>query len=86
MVFALLFQTKEMLLRLWYHESCRIFQDRLVNAEDRDWFAGQLKDKIVGTFQVGDVLHVLTNLFLISFFNIAAEHGRCYPSSTCALC
>ncbi|XP_029908318.1 dynein heavy chain 1, axonemal [Myripristis murdjan] len=26
------------LLQLWYHESCRVFQDRLVNAEDRDWF------------------------------------------------
>ncbi|TRY59872.1 hypothetical protein DNTS_035283 [Danionella cerebrum] len=26
------------LLQLWYHESCRIFQDRLVNDEDRAWF------------------------------------------------
>ncbi|XP_056267415.1 dynein axonemal heavy chain 1 [Pseudoliparis swirei] len=34
------------LLRLWYHESCRVFQDRLVCAEDRDWFSGLLKDCI----------------------------------------
>uniref|UniRef100_A0A8D3C1H3 Dynein, axonemal, heavy chain 1 n=1 Tax=Scophthalmus maximus TaxID=52904 RepID=A0A8D3C1H3_SCOMX len=31
---------------LWYHESCRIFQDRLVCAEDRDWFNQLLKDCI----------------------------------------
>uniref|UniRef100_A0A8C4HI64 Dynein, axonemal, heavy chain 1 n=1 Tax=Dicentrarchus labrax TaxID=13489 RepID=A0A8C4HI64_DICLA len=31
---------------LWYHESCRIFQDRLVCAEDRDWFNRLLKDCI----------------------------------------
>lgn len=34
------------LLQLWYHESCRVFQDRLVCAEDRDWFDGLLKDCI----------------------------------------
>ncbi|XP_067360331.1 dynein axonemal heavy chain 1 [Channa argus] len=34
------------LLQLWYHESCRVFQDRLVCAEDRDWFNMLLKDCI----------------------------------------
>ncbi|XP_041639844.1 dynein heavy chain 1, axonemal [Cheilinus undulatus] len=34
------------LLQLWYHESCRVFQDRLVCAEDRDWFNRLLKDCI----------------------------------------
>lgn len=34
------------LLQLWYHESCRVFQDRLVCAEDRDWFTRLLKDCI----------------------------------------
>ncbi|XP_037831220.1 dynein heavy chain 1, axonemal isoform X2 [Kryptolebias marmoratus] len=37
---------KSELLRLWYHESCRVFQDSLVCAEDRDWFNGLLKDRI----------------------------------------
>ena len=31
------------LLRLWYHENLRVFQDRLVNDEDRDWFSNLLQ-------------------------------------------
>ncbi|KAL3881803.1 hypothetical protein ACJMK2_028195, partial [Sinanodonta woodiana] len=38
------------LLRLWYHESCRVFQDRLVNNEDRGWFDGLLKKKMTEDF------------------------------------
>ncbi|KAK7907430.1 hypothetical protein WMY93_016042 [Mugilogobius chulae] len=35
---------KSQLLQLWYHESCRVFQDRLVCAEDREWFSSLLKN------------------------------------------
>ncbi|XP_077969677.1 dynein axonemal heavy chain 1-like isoform X2 [Styela clava] len=45
-------ESKEMLLRLWYHESCRIFQDRLVNDEDRNWFSNMLEEKIVNNFKM----------------------------------
>lgn len=31
-------QDKVQLLRLWYHENCRVFRDRLVNEEDCGWF------------------------------------------------
>lgn len=42
----LCFQNKFQLLQLWYHESCRVFQDRLVCVEDRDWFSSLLNDCI----------------------------------------
>ncbi|XP_017768545.1 PREDICTED: dynein heavy chain 1, axonemal-like [Nicrophorus vespilloides] len=39
-------KTVEEIIRLWYHENCRVFQDRLVNDEDRNWFDALLKSKI----------------------------------------
>jgi len=34
---------KEDLYRLWIHECYRVFQDRLVNEEDREWFTNLIK-------------------------------------------
>ncbi|OCT85694.1 dynein heavy chain 1, axonemal [Xenopus laevis] len=39
-------EDKYQLLKLWYHESCRVFQDRLVNGEDRSWFDELLKGRM----------------------------------------
>ncbi|KAJ3657289.1 hypothetical protein Zmor_009105 [Zophobas morio] len=41
-----------LLVRLWYHECCRVFQDRLVNDDDRHWFADLLKEKIKTRFNL----------------------------------
>lgn len=40
------------LLKLWYHESSRVFQDRLVNDEDRIWFRNLLNEKSQSIFQM----------------------------------
>lgn len=45
-LFGLYIKDKFELLRLWYHESCRVFQDRLVCVSDRDWFNSLLKGYI----------------------------------------
>lgn len=42
----------EDILRLWYHECCRVFQDRLINNEDRNWFDKLLKQKIEIDFKL----------------------------------
>nr|CAD7577359.1 unnamed protein product [Timema californicum] len=42
------FQEIDPLVRLWYHECCRVFQDRLVNDEDCEWFDQLLREKIGG--------------------------------------
>ncbi|XP_066453022.1 dynein axonemal heavy chain 1 isoform X2 [Eleutherodactylus coqui] len=39
-------EDKICLLKLWYHESCRVFQDRLVNDEDRRWFDDLMKARM----------------------------------------
>jgi len=28
----------DLLSKLWIHESCRVFHDRLINEEDKNWF------------------------------------------------
>ncbi|VDO09331.1 unnamed protein product [Rodentolepis nana] len=43
------------LLRLWYHESCRVYQDRLVDDNDKNWFKNlcikTLEEKFNGKFE-----------------------------------
>jgi len=34
----LVFTTSASMVKLWLHECCRVFYDRLVNDEDREWF------------------------------------------------
>ncbi|KAI6649612.1 Dynein heavy chain 1, axonemal [Oopsacas minuta] len=33
-------------VKLWYHECCRVFQDRLVCNEDKDWLGDKMKEHV----------------------------------------
>jgi len=46
------------LVRLWYHESQRVFADRLVSDEDHTWFSHLLRDRMKADFDlaVSDVV------------------------------
>ncbi|KAL1138665.1 hypothetical protein AAG570_008727 [Ranatra chinensis] len=39
-------------LHLWFHENCRVFEDRMVNDKDRAWFQALLHRQMVEDFHV----------------------------------
>ncbi|XP_055888364.1 dynein axonemal heavy chain 1-like isoform X4 [Biomphalaria glabrata] len=47
-------------LRLWYHECCRVFQDRLVDDADRQSFEDILKNTVMKDFDV-DFNHIIAH-------------------------
>lgn len=48
----MILKSVQQLLKLWYHENCRVFQDRLINNEDRAWFDNLLREKIKSNFNL----------------------------------
>jgi len=42
----------EDLVKLWIHENCRVFQDRLINNEDKTWFGNLIVDILLRTFKL----------------------------------
>jgi dynein heavy chain len=65
------------LLRLWYHECCRVFQDRLVNNEDRTWFTDLVKNRIPAFgVQTGDVL--TSNQLFYGDFMVPGADSKVY--------
>jgi len=37
--------------KLWVNETCRVFQDRLTDDEDRDWFISEIMELLSRTFK-----------------------------------
>ncbi|KAK4876213.1 hypothetical protein RN001_012635 [Aquatica leii] len=49
--------TKNTILRLWIHESYRVFFDRLIDEKDREWYALQMNEQLGSHFDL--TLHAL---------------------------
>ena len=45
-------QTPETAAKLWVNESMRVFHDRLINTEDKNWFTDTCLDLVKGVFKV----------------------------------
>lgn len=45
-------QSVDDLVRLWAHESLRVFSDRLIDEGDRDWFADTLQEAAEAHFSI----------------------------------
>mmetsp|Transcript_7627 Transcript_7627/g.14387 ORF Transcript_7627/g.14387 Transcript_7627/m.14387 type:complete len:3920 (+) Transcript_7627:928-12687(+) len=39
------------MIRLWIHEASRVFNDRLINNEDKNWFQGLIMKQIISVFR-----------------------------------
>ncbi|CAB3241783.1 unnamed protein product [Arctia plantaginis] len=64
-------------IRLWYHEHQRVYQDRLVNDEDRQWFKSLLDKKIRTDFGKKPVDVTGGRLMLFGdFMDIGAEDRK----------
>jgi hypothetical protein len=55
-------QTREALMRLWLHEQCRVFGDRLVSREDTEYFTQMLVSGVGG----GGLQGTRTNRMVVS--------------------
>ena len=43
---------KDDICRLWTHEACRVFSDRLINDNDRKWFMSEVKEQVKACFSL----------------------------------
>lgn len=74
----ILLQTTDKLLYLWYHENLRVFNDRLVNDDDRKWFE-QILQKILREKFENSFSHTnfdTSTLFYGSFCGTNEEYER----------
>lgn len=42
----------ETIVKLWIHETCRVFHDRLINEEDREWFKDTIQKQLFINFKL----------------------------------
>ena len=66
------------LAKLWYHENCRVFQDRLINDEDRDWFKDQMKERMKEDYNLEYDKVVLVEPVIYGDFMVPNADPRLY--------
>ena len=70
------------LLRLWCHECNRVFEDRLVNTEDRDWFQKLLQTRMSMDFDLDSTEVLGTGPLLYGDFMVANTDNKQYEEIT----
>lgn len=70
------------LLRLWCHECSRVFEDRLVNTDDRDWFQDLLKSRISLDFELDPVEVLGSGPLLYGDFMVPNTDNKIYEEIT----
>lgn len=40
------------MIKIWIHECCRVFHDRLINKDDKNWFTEQVVDLVKNIFRM----------------------------------
>ncbi|KAK4887372.1 hypothetical protein RN001_003643 [Aquatica leii] len=70
------------LLLLWYHECCRVFQDRLINDQDRNWFDNLLRTIISTKFEVNADEYLGNDVILFGDFLDPTSDQRPYVQIT----
>mmetsp|Transcript_49834 Transcript_49834/g.161193 ORF Transcript_49834/g.161193 Transcript_49834/m.161193 type:complete len:2904 (-) Transcript_49834:280-8991(-) len=68
------------LMKLWLHECCRQFRDRLISDEDRSWFNNMLVDTMGGHFDSAWPVEKFDNLTFGDFFDRAEKTYIMSPS------
>lgn len=71
-------EDKNDVLRLWYHENCRVFQDRLVNDEDRKWFVDLIRDKMASGFETSMDDVVKDSTMIYGDFMVPSAENKIY--------
>ena len=69
--------TPQDIIKLWIHESCRVFHDRLVTDEDRKWFTSLLVEqanKILSVSWTHEDLFVNDKIFFTDILNLNKAH------------
>lgn len=70
------------LLRLWCHECNRVFEDRLVNTEDRDWFQKLLRTRMSKDFGIDSAEVLGSGPLLYGDFMVANTDNKLYEQIT----